>query len=579
MKIQKWIKNWIEKSDRWYVFVIFFVNLFLVFAIFLPNLSDINAWDEAAYLNSGRRLIEEGTFPKYAGNPLTNVFFALTYFPFQASPYWMVLSVSLARVILFSLLWLGTYFVARELSNIAPSMIALGIFFVTPLAIEMLRFPTDPLFASLAALSMWQFLRYMNSGQRKHLIYSSIFMGLAAHARNDGLILFVIYLFLALVLSFRRKDLIRSMLASFVPFAVLVGGYILIYGLVTGDFNLGTMERTYENFESGQQVVYGGEGEFSPVIEARLEARRIFGTPEENQYSVFNAIKRNPKEYLRRLSATAKGLPQLILRAYGIRFSLLLFLFVARGVIELVRRKEYELLLVLLLWPMHLVTGLVITLFRTGHLQFPYYVVFALASVGLFAILSNLKSKVEQGWVNLFLLGTCVYSILDNKLAIFYGASVFLLSLWIIMIFQARKGQEAKAVIFTLLLGAGIIIRGDFPSPKLRDLGSDPKEQAVLFITENFPTETTFAAGAPGVVWAAKMRYAGLASDDVPINRTSEEFLDWMVGQNIEAIYVDHDLYKVLPIVWDLIEPQIGVGLERVFEVEQGNYQVLIIKP
>jgi hypothetical protein len=75
------------------------------------------------------------------------------------------------------------------------------------------------------------------------------------------------------------------------------------------------------------------------------------------------------------------------------------------------------------------------------------------------------------------------------------------------------------------------------------------------------------------------MGYAGLASWDVPKDKTSSEFIEWMADQGIEAIYVDHDLYKVLPGIWKLIEPEIGLSLERVFQVDQGNYQVLTIKP
>jgi len=577
--IGKRIWKWFETNDHRVALGFFAVNLFLVFAVFLPNFSDINPWDEAAYIAGGQELIEGGEFPSFAGNPITIIFFALTYIPFKTSPLWMVQSVSLARVILFTLLWLSTFLVAKQLSEFAPPLIALGIFLVTPLTIEFLRFPSDPLFASLAGLSLWQLLLYKNSGARKHLMLASLFMGLAAFARNDGLVLFVILVFLAIFINFRKQGFWRSLVAILVPFVILMGGYILGYGLMTGDFSLGTMQRTYGNFESGHQVVFSEQSEFSPVIESRLEARRLFGTPEENEYSVFKAIQRNPQEYFRRLRAVLSGLPQLILRAYGIRFAVLLFVLVGRGIFELIKRREYALVVVLCLWPAHLATGLLITLFRPGHLEFPFYIVFTLASVGLFAILSNLKSKFELGWISILMLGLCVYSIADNKLAIFYGAAVFLAAIWIIYILQKDQDRMTKSVVLLILLSAGIILRGNFPSPKIRSLGSDPKEQAILFMVENYSAKTTFAAGSPGVVWAAKMGYAGLASWDVPKDKTSPEFIEWMADQGIEAIYVDHDLYNVLPGIWKLIEPQIGISLVRVFEVERGNYQVLQITP
>jgi hypothetical protein len=578
MKRKIQIGEWIKRSNHQIAVLLFLVNLFLVFAIFLPNLSDINPWDEAAYISGGQELMDEGEFPSFGGNPLTSVFFGLTYLPFKTSPYWMVQSVSLARIILFFLLWIGTYLIANELSDFAPAEIALGIFLVTPISIEMLRFPSDPLFASLAALSLWQLLRYKHTGVRVYLAYSSCFLALAALARNDGLILFIFFMIIVLFLSWQRKDLWRSLLRSLTPFLGVVGGYILFYGFMTGDFKLGTMERTYQNFESGQQVIYSGEGDFSPVIDSRLEAQSIFGTAEENDYSIFKAIGRNPKAYMERLTAVVKQLPQLVLRAYGIRFSLILLLLAARGIVEFVKRKEIVLILILLLWPLHLVTGFLITLFRTGHLQFPYYIVFILASIGLFALLSNLRSRIEIGWATLFFVCFAVYGVLDNKLAIFYGAAVFIFCLWILYLYQFQQGQQVKPFMFLLLLCAGILIRGEFPSPKLRELGSDPKEQAVHFMMETFPSDTVLAAGSPGVVLAAKLNCAVLASDDVPQDRPSLEFLQWLEDQGVDAIYVDHDLYNVLPVLWTLIEPQVGEGLERVFETDRGNYQILTFR-
>jgi hypothetical protein len=575
-RIRIW--DWIKKSNHQVAIILFLVNIFLVFAIFLPSLSDINPWDEAGYVSAGQELIDEGGFPSIGGNPLMCILFGLTYLPFKSSPYWMVQSISLARIILFVLLWIGVYLIARELSGYAPAEIALGIFLVTPLSIEMLRFPSDPLFASFAALGLWQLLRYKHTGARKYLAFSSCFIAMAALARNDGLILFVFFSFLALFISWRRKDFWRSMPFSLFPFLFLVGGYLLFYGFRTGNFSLGTMERAYENFESGQQIVYSGDGDFSPVIGSRQEAQSLFGTAEENNNSIFRAISRNPSAYMKRLSVVVRQLPQLVLRAYGIRFALLLFLLAGRGVVELIKRKEYVLILIFSLWPMHLITGFIITLFRTGHLQFPFYIVFVLASIGLFALLSNLHSLLEIGWVTVVLVGCSLYGLLDNKLAIFYGAAVFLIGLWILYIYRVQKKSQMMSFMLLLLLCSGIIIRGEFPSPKIRVLGSDPEEQAVEFMMKTFPPDAVIAAGAPGVVQAAKLHCAVLASDDVPQDRSSSEFLRWLRNQGVDAVYVDHNLYNVLPVLWDLIEPQIGVGLERVFEVERGNYQILVFK-
>jgi hypothetical protein len=570
-------KDWYETNDRLVVLILFVANFFLVYAVFTPNFSDLNPWDEAAYIASGQELIDNGVFPSFAGNPLTYLFFALTYLPFRSSPLWMVQSVSLARIILFTLLWLSTYKVTKQLSHFASPVIALGFLLVTPLSIEFLRFPSDPLFASFAGFSLWQLLLYRDTQQRKFLLRSSMFMALAALARNDGLILFGILVLLTIILSFREKGFGASILAVLLPFMILVGGYVGIYGLAHGDFSLGTMERTYENFESGQQIVFSDAGGYSPVIESRLEAARLFGTAEENDYSVFKAIQRNPEEYFRRVRAIFKILPERLLHAYGIRFSALIFILLIRGIVELLKKRQYVLILILCLWPLHLVTGFIITIFREGHLQFHFYIVFVLAAVGLVSILSNLESKVEITWISVLMLGLCVYGVVDNKLAIFYGSAVFVGAIWIIAVLNKVQGPLHQNLALLILFCAGIILRGNFPSPTVRELGSDPKEQAILYIVEQFSPGTTFAAGSPGVIWASKMGYAGLASQDVPKDKSPVDFIAWMREQGIEAIYVDHNLYNVLPSIWELIEPQIGISLERIFETERGNYQVLLI--
>ncbi len=130
----------------------FLTTLLLIHPAFFLALGDINPYDEAAYINSGRMLLN-GNFPSYADNPLVDVFYALTYLPFSGSPYWLVQSASLGRLLLFSLLWVSLYLVGRRLSDRTALLIPLGIFLVSPLAVEMLRFPSDPLFAGFAGLT------------------------------------------------------------------------------------------------------------------------------------------------------------------------------------------------------------------------------------------------------------------------------------------------------------------------------------------------------------------------------------------------------------------------------------------
>jgi hypothetical protein len=566
--------------SRWIPLILFLVNLFLVYAFFLPNLRDINLWDEAAIVSSGRALLL-GNFPSVAYSPLAAGLYAVLTIPFRTSPFWLVQACAAGRLVLFSLVWLGTYLVARQLNKPAASAVMLGLLLVTPISLDFLRFPTDPLFASMAAISLAFVLAYHRSGRVREALWASFFLGLAALARNDGLILFLVFVPIVVFLCGRLSRWHVTLAAAVGPFLAVVGGYVLLAGLMTGFYGLGTMQRTYDNFESGQQVVYHGPGETNAVIEARLEARRLFGTPEENGYSVFRAIWRNPKAYMARLEAVTRSLPDTLLHAYGIRFTAVIFLLVVRGIIDLVRRRKYRRLAILALWSAPLLTGFVITIFRPGHMLFPFYVVFAFAGIGLVAALGDLGGRRGKLVWSVVLGLLAVSTLVANKLAVFYGLSVLLLALWLCVLVQRalRGSRDVMPASLLVLACAGVIVRGGFPSPTLPTLGQAADEQAVVYLHDHFPPGTHIAAGAPGAVEMAGMSSATLAAADVPINRSAEAFVQWMRDQDIKAVYVDPLLTGEDPAVWNLLKQEIGSGLERVFVGEGGDYQILRVTP
>jgi hypothetical protein len=213
--------------------------------------------------------------------------------------------------------------------------------------------------------------------------------------------------------------------------------------------------------------------------------------------------------------------------------------------------------------------------------MFPFYIIFALASIGLFSLLDRWEDRNERMMWLAALLAVAAYGFIDEKLAVYYGAGVFLVALLAILVIhgQTPKSSAATATSLLILLAAGVVIRGNFPSPKTFRLGVEAKEQASVYLQEHLAPGTKVAAGSPGVVWASNMTYSGMASKDVPIYKTSEEFLDWMVRQNIEAVYVDHSLYNTNPAVWNLLKPRIGEELDRVFVADEGDIQVLLVQP
>jgi hypothetical protein len=74
------------------------------------------------------------------------------------------------------------------------------------------------------------------------------------------------------------------------------------------------------------------------------------------------------------------------------------------------------------------------------------------------------------------------------------------------------------------------------------------------------------------------MTYLGLASNDVPYRRPTDQFVDWMTSENAVGVYVDQTLTGENPAVWERIEPAIGDRLTVIFESEDGEIRVLRIE-
>src|ERR1700674_4348734 len=72
-----------------------------------PRFDDVDPFDEANYVSSGRRLVEGGHLPVLAQNPLLAIFYGGLYLAVGSSPSWFVLAAGLGRILLAGLIWFG----------------------------------------------------------------------------------------------------------------------------------------------------------------------------------------------------------------------------------------------------------------------------------------------------------------------------------------------------------------------------------------------------------------------------------------------------------------------------------------
>ena len=573
-------------SPGFLLLLIFILNTFLVYPIFFPNLSEIGLFDESVYINNGR-LLAEGRLTPYAGNPLVSFLYAIIYLPIQTSPFWLIHACGIGRFVLFCFLWLSAYLTAKQLRSLAHPLIMVGCLFVSPVVTNLIGNPSDALFSAMSCLVFWQLLSFYKSKEISHLWFASVFLGLATLSRNDGLALILISIIIGVALTLFLKPRIAmtvrrlwlTLVAGFIPFGAIVGGYLLLYGFVTGDFEPGIARRSYVAFEQGQGVAYRHlHNNENPFVEGQREARKLFGSPSENQHSVIKAIFRNPRAFFQRVKKIAKKAPKQLVDVYGHELGLLFSIFAGMGILELIRKKLYLLLSIMLLWPLHLLIYFAF-FFRNEYFLFPFFVVFLLSSVGLASMVCNAaQSRDHCTWLIVLVL-LAILGMLFNKAGLFVTPMVIAIGLLLVKAILTKYPyvMGVKWIGYTVILSVALILRGGFLSPEFRSLGDDPPERAGLFMRENLKPRARVGAYAPGTVWIADMTYVPMHSNLRGLD-TDGAFSTWIEDQKCEAIYVNDFLKNWEPSVYKLIQGRIGKELRVAFTTKDKGIQVLFVE-
>lgn len=555
------------------------LNMFFVIFRFFPTIRDINLWDDAAYIDRGRMLVQ-GIAPKFSDNPMMALLFAIAYLPFQTDPFWIIHTSSVGRILMFALMWTSVYLIAKQLPGL-KWYVLVGVLFVSTVTVEILENPSDSLYAGLSGLAFWQILCYFNTRRVKHLALTSLMIALAAMARNDGLVLFGIFAIVAVFFLKSAENKLKHLAAAILPFAVLVGGYVLVYGLVTGDYDLGTQERSYLAFQQGQTQLTEPPKDcnLGRVKCVEQEVNRLYGTSAENGNSVFRAIAHNPSAYLQRLQNTLSLLPGYIHDAYDkYTFYALAFLALA-GALALIRKRQLPLLLLHLAWCLPLLTYF-LTFFRPGYLRTPFFVVLALAAFGVQELVESLGQKRQWLWAALLLILVGL-GLSRQSLNYFYFSMVILL-VCMGLAFMLKRSQleepQSARLMLMLFLAGGLIMRGGFTPPVIPVIGAIPEEQAILVLEQNFPPNTVIGAGAPGIPFAARMEFMPTTEkSNLAVAKTPKEYYEGLKKLGVKAIYVDNIITHNTPL-WALIKPGIGKYYEQLYTGRANSILVLKVK-
>ena len=558
------------------VFYIYLLAVLLYLPCFLPNISDISPWDETYYIVSGRDMLS-GQLPVLGYSPLFSFLAMVCYLFFRDSNFWLIHVNSVMRFLLFSFLFISSWQVGKALKEQYKPIILFGFLFVSPVITQNFEYPTDILFASLSAMAFAQVVHFINTKEIKHVWWASFWLGLGMLTRGDAMILIAVLAVFVVWFGIKQHRWWRLLLAVLIPFLALSIGYVVFRGALTGDFNTGMGERSYIAFEQGQEIdMPESDARFDAPIESYNVARELFGNPEENDYSVFRAISRNPQAYLSRLWAVLKSLPGLFLTAYYRRYTIFLSLLAIRGLVSLVQQKKISLAILHVIWILPMSAGIARTLVRVGYFRLFYFVLYSLAIIGLKALLDSLKRHWE-GWVWAGILGfVLVLALIREEDAIQIGITVSLC--WLLLVFLISKQSEQypnwQSMAMLLLLASGLLLRTGILIFTPRVLGEEPREAASLVLREVTEPGDYVLTCTPSVVFLANRQVANFCSVDIPEFESSEAFIEWMKAQNFNAIYLDQAAPTIL---YDLCFDSRGKWLTWIYSSKGGESAIFIV--
>jgi hypothetical protein len=140
----------------------------------------------------------------------------------------------------------------------------------------------------------------------------------------------------------------------------------------------------------------------------------------------------------------------------------------------------------------------------------------------------------------------------------------------------SRRGAASTAAPFVVMLGAGLILRGPYSFPDYPRVGLSAQERAVHFLEENLPPGSTVAVPVPLPALAARM--ADIELSGAPASSSGAGDLGhWLADNEVRAVYVDPSFIQDHPEIWQSIQGEVGVVLQRAFIGDPGSIQVFLV--
>jgi hypothetical protein len=411
------------------------VLLVLLVAIAL-NVSDLfvnlPTGDESGYLQDGANLVEEGRVLAIGSGPLPSLVNGLLDLPFRGDHLRLGLVSTIRKFLTYGVILLAVWWAARRVGGATAGWIAFVLAAVGRPVSVALDNSADALYTSLSALAfalgaaiVLDLLERKKPprGWRGRAIALGAILGVSALARLDGLALEVLVVASALAFGIigrwpqRDKQTLRQIgLFALGGLALPVVGWVVVSGLLRGNWDTQILARSYLAFEQGHNFLYSGQFNVPPSI----SAEQLYGTAAANHYSVLLAVAHNPRAFAARIPLVLANAVRMYENSYGIVSGLLVLLLALAGAIYL-----GSVLPVLLgfagLWFVPLL-GYLLASYRPGFFSTVYPEMLVLLSAGVGAAIHQFRELWDQAALRPSLFTSALLLLLAVGGNIEYGA-------------------------------------------------------------------------------------------------------------------------------------------------------------
>ncbi len=359
--------------------------------------------DDSGYLFDGVRLIEQGTLMPLGSGPLSGILNGALYFFFPRDHMLLGYVSFLRRTLLIIGIMAAAGISGKALGGRWAGWAAMALTgFARPVTTA-LMVTADSLYSALAglgfALLVSGWIGEKRDGGRIPLarwVGIGLLIGSAALARLDGVILGGILIPVLWYIRGKSKPAARDALAFAGGFALPLAVFLLTYGIVTGNWDPQIGQRSYLAFEQGHNLLYSGRYEVIPTP----SSADLYGTAEENGYSVLRAIARNPKAFLSRLPLMGANAVRMFYDAYSILGGAMFLFLAAGGAAILWRQMNRAIIGFALLWCLPL-TGYALASYRQGFFGMLFPIVLTLVVAGAVPVIAQFLSPVRTEQVSL----------------------------------------------------------------------------------------------------------------------------------------------------------------------------------